>query len=143
MKVYLLNALITPFTARDEILTVFAMQKITKDRYEEILRQILEKNIKIVSAIGFHDTVKFLKETLSPDLAELVRYNRDPVFLEAGDMALVFRIAERGKALKEWKISDIRRMHKAKKTEFFLLSRIYAPEVIFDPVRLMAAGRGK
>lgn len=66
MKVYLLNALITPFKSGNEKLTVFAMQKITKGRYEEILRQLLEKKIKIVSAIGFHDTVKFLQETLSP-----------------------------------------------------------------------------
>ena len=105
MKVYLLNALITPFKSGNEKLTVFAMQKITKGRYEEILRQLLEKKIKIVSAIGFHDTVKFLQETLSPDLAGLVRYNREPVYLEAGDMALVFRIAERGEALKEWNIN--------------------------------------
>jgi hypothetical protein len=77
--------------------------------------------------------VEFLKEILPSDLKDLIKYNRGHLYLKEGDMALVFRITERGDILKEHSFEELMNFYKKGKFEFVLISRVYAPEVVLNP----------
>lgn len=133
MKLYLLNALITPFEAEENEMAVFVVQKVTQEKWEKIFKQAISNKMEIVSVIGHQTTVDFLKEQISDEFKQLISYNRGTVNLEEGDMALIFRITERGEKIQQWSLEDIRNFHNRGKTEFLILSRVYAPEVVFNP----------
>jgi len=135
MKVYLLNALITPFEADESEVAVFVISKISKDNFVEILRQAKENNIPIESAIGHQATVDFLKE-LVPEFSEVFVYNRSMIYLEEGDMGLVVRVAPRGERIREYQLDELRDFYKKGEIEFIVVSRVYAPEVVFKPLGL-------
>ncbi len=131
MTLYLLNSMVTPFVAEKGKLVVFAIQQINQEDYHSHLQELIKRKVKIVSAIGFNETVSFLKGVF-PQEAEYFSYNRDPVFLEEGDMALVFRVADRSDKLQVWPLEEIKKKHEEGKTEFYLASRIFAPELVLN-----------
>ncbi len=143
MNLYLLNALIMPFETKKQEIAAFIAQKITKDRYEEILTLAQKEKMNIKSYIGHQSTVDFLKEILPPELKGLIKFNRGHLFLQEGDMALVFRITERGDSLKEYSLEDLKKFYKAGKFEFVLASRVYAPEVVLNPANYFQKGGKK
>lgn len=137
MKLYLLNALITPFEAEENEMAVFVVQKVSQLKWEQIFKQSINDNMEVVSVIGHQTTVDFLKEQLPDGLNQLIIYHRGTVNMEEGDMALIFRITERGENIQQWSLEEIRNFHNNGKTEFLILSRVYAPEVVFNPANFL------
>jgi len=140
LNLYLLNALIMPFETKKNEIATFIAQKITQDRYQEILTLALKEKSNIKSYIGHHSTVEFLKEILPSELKDLIKYNRGHLYLKEGDMALVFRITERGDMLKEHSFEELMNFYKKGKFEFVLISRVYAPEVVLNPSNYFKKG---
>ncbi len=140
MNLFLLNSLIMPFKTKKQKIATFIAQKITKKRYEEILSLAKKEKFKIKSYIGHPGTVEFLKEILKPELRNLVKYNRDHLYLREGDLALVFRVTERGDRLKEYSYEELKEIYKSGKTEFVLITRVYAPEVVLNPANYFQKG---
>ena len=132
MKLYLLNALITPFEAEMGEYALFSIQKVEQEKFEDIFRDAIENDFEIVSALGHESTVNFLKETLSDEFSEYLKFDRQTINFEEGDLALVFRITERGEKIQEWSAEDIKKYHREGKTEFMIISRTYAPDSVFD-----------
>ncbi|MCF7740519.1 MAG: YddF family protein [Candidatus Marinimicrobia bacterium] len=132
MKLFLLNALITPFEAEMEEYALFSIQKIEQEKFENIFRDAIENDFEIVSALGHKSTINFLKEILSDEFSDHLKFNRQTINFEEGDLALVFRITERGEKIQEWSVEDIKKYHKEGKTEFMIISRTFAPDAIFD-----------
>lgn len=132
MKLYLLNALITPFKAKLDEYALFSIQKISQEKYEKIMKMSVENDFEIESALGHTSTVNFLKELFPDDIAKYFKENRQTVNFAEGDMALVFRITERGKKMTEWSMDDLKNYHEQGKTEFLIISRTFAPEAVFD-----------
>jgi hypothetical protein len=122
-----------PFETKKNEIATFIAQKITQDRYQEILNLALKENSNIKSFIGHHSTVEFLKEILPPELKNLIKYNRGHLYLKEGDMALVFRVTERGDMLKEHSFEELMNFYKEGKFEFVLISRVFLPEVVLNP----------
>jgi hypothetical protein len=141
MKLYLLNALVTPFKPENEDdVGVFMVKKISLQDYSSILRQAIDQKMEIVPAIGHRGTVEFLCSILDDDLKSYVKYNRDRVFLDEGDIGLVFRLESRGDSLRELDFGQIKAAHEKDAVEWLLLSRVYAPETIMDPSSFFAKG---
>ncbi|MGQ9847989.1 MAG: STIV orfB116 family protein [Bacteroidales bacterium] len=143
MNLYLLNALIMPFETKKNEIATFIAQKITKEKYEEIMTLAKKEKRNIKSFIGHNSTVNFLKEILPSKLKSYIKYNRGHLMLKEGDMALVFRITERGEMLKEFTIEELRKFYKAGKYEFVLISRVYAPEAVLNPANYFKKGGNK
>jgi hypothetical protein len=141
MKLYLLNALITPFEPENEDdVGVFVVKKISLQDYNAILRQAIDQKMDIVPAIGHQGTVEFLSFILDENLKSHIKYNRNRVFLDEGDIGLVFRLKSRGDSLRELGFDQIRAAHEKGAVEWLLLSRVYAPETIMDPSSFFGKG---
>jgi len=132
MNLYLLNALITPFKADMSEYALFSIQKIDQEKFEEIFSDAIMNNYKIVSALGHESTTKFLKNILSDEFSQYLKHDRKTINFEEGDLALVFRITERGEKIQQWSLEDIKKYHKEGKTEFLIISRTFAPEAVLD-----------
>lgn len=132
MKLYLLNALITPFEAEVGEFALFSIQKIEHEKVERILTDAIENDFEIVSALGHESTTKFLKEILADEFSKYIKHDRKTINFEEGDLALVFRITERGDKIQQWSLEDIKKYHEEGKTEFLVISRTYAPEAVLD-----------
>jgi len=141
MKLYLLNALITPFEPENEDdVGVFVIKKISLEDYSTVLRQAIDQKMEIIPAIGHQSTVEFLSSVLDDDLKHHIKYNRGLVFLNEGDLGLVFRLASRGDSLRELDFDYIKKAHEKGSVEWLLLSRVYAPETIMGPSRFFTKG---
>jgi len=134
MKLYLLNALITPFDTEISESAFFAVKKVSKNEYEEIFRIALKQKFEVVSVIGHESTVEFMKLILSDDLRDYVKYARTEINLDEGDLALVIRVKVRGDHIREHSLEDLKDYYSADKLEFLTLSRIYNPELVFKPI---------
>ncbi len=141
MKLYLLNALITPFKAegKDDV-GVFAVNKIQLADYCSIIRQAASQKMEIISAIGHQSTAEFLKTIIDDDLKGHIVYNRESIFFEPGDLGLVFRITDRGEMLRELDVEQLKSLHAKGAVEFLIFSRIYAPETIMNPLQFFKQG---
>jgi hypothetical protein len=133
MKLYLLNALITPFEAEENETAVFVVQKLSEEKFVEIFRLGVESGAEIVSAIGHPSTAEFLKEILPDDLKKFITFDRKEIFIEEGDNALIFRITQRAEKMQEWTRENIRNFYKNGHIEFLTLSRVFMPEVVMNP----------
>jgi hypothetical protein len=133
MKLYLLNALITPFDTERSDSAFFVVKKISKDEYEDIFKSAIKQNFEIVSVIGHQSTVEFLKSILSQELRSYIHYRRTEINLEEGDLALIVRVKVRGKSIKEHSVEDLHKYYDADELEFLTLSRIYKPELLLQP----------
>ncbi len=132
MKLYLLNALITPFEAEMDEFAVFSIQKIRQEKFCKIFNDASNSGFEIISALGHQSTIDFLKEVLPDNLKHHLKLNRTKINFSEGDMALVFRITERGEKLQEWSLTDIKKHHKNGATEFMIISRTFAPDIVFN-----------
>ena len=132
MKLYLLNALITPFEAEMGEYALFSIQKIGQEKFENIFRDAIDNDFNIVSALGHESTTNFLKDILSDEFSQYIKHDRKTINFEEGDLALVFRITERGEKIQQWSLEDIKRYYEEGKTEFLIISRTFAPDAIFD-----------
>jgi len=133
MKLYLLNALITPFHAQKGEVATFIMQRLELDELIDTIRLVEKERVEILSAIGHQDTVTFLHEILPEDVGRLFMYNRENIYLEEGDMAIVFRVADRGEKFKEHTLEDLKNFYAADNVEFILISRVFAPTLTLNP----------
>lgn len=133
MKLYLLNALITPFKAHDEETAVFVCRKINKQLFEDIIRNAEQDGRKIVSAIGHQSTVEFIHSILSQDVAKHFIFNRQEIYFEPGDIGVVVRVFERSQEFKEWSLEELKNFYATGKVEFLVISRVFAPELVLDP----------
>ncbi len=133
MKLYLLNALITPFEAEENELAVFVVQKLSKEKFIEIFQLAVESKAEVISAIGHQSTTEFLKQILPDTLKNLVFHQRIGISIEEGDLALIFRITERADKIQEWTLDDIQEFYSQGKIEFLTLSRVFKPKMIFNP----------
>jgi hypothetical protein len=133
MKLYLLNALITPFDTEKGESAFFVVKKISKDEYEEIFKAAINQHFEIVSVIGHKSTVEFLKSIVCEEIKSYIHYNRTEISLEEGDLALVARVKIRGESIREHNVKDLHKYYKSGKLEFLTLSRIYKPELVFKP----------
>jgi hypothetical protein len=132
-----------PFETKKNEIATFIAQKITKESFEEILTLALKEQSNIKSYIGHHSTVEFLKEILPSELKNLIKYNRGHLYLKEGDMALVFRVTERGDMLKEHSLEELLNFYNKGKIEFVLISRVYAPEIVLNPGNYFQKGGDK
>jgi hypothetical protein len=133
MKLYLLNALVTPFKAKKGEVATFIMQLMEKEELIQTIRLIEREDAEIVSAFGHQDTVTFMKEILPEDVARFFVYNRKDIYFEEGDLALVFRVTDRGQNLKEHNLEDLRRFYASDSFEFIFISRVFAPSLALNP----------
>lgn len=133
MRICLLNALITPFDTAGSDIAVFIAQKIDHPRYEEIMKTALHDGWKVESYLGHQSTVEFLKEMVADDLKEYFVLNRENLYLEEGDLALVFRVTNRGDMMREHSLDDLKAFYEKGEAEFVLVSRVNAPEVVMNP----------
>ncbi|AOY59360.1 STIV orfB116 family protein [Desulfococcus multivorans] len=139
MKLFLLNALINPYQGDPDETAVFITRRIDLPLYEQILKIAVEDGRDVVSALGHESTVDFLKGILAPDAAKHLVFNRESIFFEPGDLGLVCRVAERGDFMKEWSLAELMDLHKNGRIEFFLVTRVFAPELILDPKNFFAS----
>lgn len=140
MKLYLLNALITPFEAKENEMAVFIVQKMSQEKFMNIFHTAVENGLEVVSAIGHKSTADFLKEIMPDDLKKFATHQRKEIYIEEGDMALIFRVAVRGERIKEFSFEELKKFHEKKQTEFLMLSRVYAPETVFTPTGFFKKG---
>jgi hypothetical protein len=133
MRICLLNALITPFDTDGAEIAVFIAQKIDLERYQKILKEAKVNGLGVESYLGHETTVQFLKELVSDELKEHFVLNRVNLNLEEGDLALVFRVTNRGPMMKEHSLEDLKAFHEKGETEFVLLSRVAMPEIVLNP----------
>lgn len=138
MKLYLLNALITPFQAEEDEMAVFVVQKLTKEKFIEIFQLAVENGLEVISAIGHKSTAEFLKQLMPEDLKNYVSYQRKEIFIEEGDMALIFRITERANKIQEWTLYELENFYKNGKIEFLTLSRVYQPDMVLNPANFFS-----
>ncbi len=132
MKLYLLNALITPFDTSETDNAFFAIKKINKDEYEMILSKASERGYEIESVLGHQGTVDFLKEEM-PQLADRFILNRTEISIEEGSLALVVRVTKRGRIMREYDLNDLKKIKDDGNIEYLTLSRIYHPDLVFNP----------
>jgi len=135
MKLYLLNALITPFKAGSEETAVFVCRKIDQSTFEDVIRAAEKDGWEIVSALGHQTTVDFLHSILAPDVAKYVTFNRQEVYFEPGDVGLIWRVFTRTQEFKEWSVEELKEFYQAGKTEFLMSARVFAPELILNPAK--------
>lgn len=141
MKIHLLNSIITPFISKKEgELAVFMAEKITKEKYEEILMTAKKEQIEVESFLGHQSTVEFLASIFPEEIKHLFKFNRLNFYFEEGDMALVFRITERGNFLKEHSFEEIKELYEKDFFEFVFISRITAPEIVLNPKNIIQFG---
>lgn len=133
MRVYLLNALTMPYEEHEGETAVFMSQRISKELFEQVIREAKESGREIVSAMGHQSTVDFLKEILSDDVRDGFRLNREMIKFSPGDIGLVFRVTERGEQFCEWALDDLRQFNEQGKVGFYLISRVHSPELFLDP----------
>jgi hypothetical protein len=133
MKLYVLNALITPYDTKKDETAVFIMKRMDKNEVMELFKMSREANVDIVSAIGHQSTSDFLKEIFPEEIGRHFTYNRKSIYFEEGDLGLVFRVTTRGDTFKEHTIEDLRTFHTQNETEFLLISRVYHPEITLNP----------
>ncbi len=133
MKLYLLNALITPFDTEKSDSAFFVVKKISKDEYEEIFKSAIIQQFEIVSVIGHQSTVEFLKSIMCEELRSYINYNRTEITLAEGDLALIMRVKVRGLSIKEHSVNELANYYDSGELEFLTLSRIYKPELVFQP----------
>lgn len=133
MKLFLLNALISPFESKGEGFVVFMYKKLSHEEFFNTLRQAKSQGYDVVSALGHESTTRFLQDLAPVDLKELFAFSRDPIFFEEGDLGLVFRLTSRGPEMAELGIEDLRERYDAGGVEFLLSSRVHSPELFFDP----------
>lgn len=138
MKLYLLNALITPFEAEENEIAVFVVQKLSKEKFIEIFQLAVDSKAEVISAIGHQSTADFLKNLLPENLKKFVSYQRKEIFIEEGDMALIFRITERAEKIREWTLADLQEFYSQGKIEFLTLSRVFKPKMVLDPKNFFA-----
>lgn len=138
MRVFLLNALITPFQAEENEMAVFIVQKISEEKFIKSFELVVENNLEVISAIGHKSTADFLKNMLPENLKKFVSYQRKEIFIEESDMALIFRITERAEKIQEWTLADLQDFYSQGKIEFLTLSRIDKPEMVLDPKNFFA-----
>lgn len=139
MKLYLLNALITPYQSSDQSTAAFLCRTINQSEYINIFRQAVQDNRQIVSSLGHQSTIDYLKTIFPEDIRHWFTKNREPIFFEEGDLGLAFRITDRGAQMTEWTLDDIQTFYQQGKTEFVLISRIFAPELVLDPANYFSA----
>ena len=133
MKLFLLNALITPFDTEKSESAFFVVKKISKEEYEEIFKSAIKQKFEIVSVIGHQSTVDFLKTIITDKIADYIEYNRTEISLEEGDLALVMRVKMRGKSIREHSVEDLKKYYASDQVEFLTLSRIFKPELVLQP----------
>jgi hypothetical protein len=133
MRVCLLNALITPFDTDGAEIAAFIAQKIDLARYESILKEAKASGLEVESYLGHESTADFLKDLVSEELKEHFVMNRVNLNLEEGDLALVFRVTNRGPMMKEHSLEDLKAFYEKGETEFVLLSRVAMPEIVLNP----------
>jgi len=136
MKLYLLNALITPFEATENEMAVFIVQKLSQEKFIEIFHLAVDNGLEIISAIGHQSTADFLKQILPDNLKKYISHQRKEIYIEEGEMALIFRVAVRGERIKEFSLEELREFHEKSQTEFLVLSRVYEPETVFEPANI-------
>lgn len=140
MKLYLLNALITPYDTKRNETAVFIMKRMENEEVIELFQMSREADIDIVSAIGHQATSDFLKEIFSEEIGRCFTYDRKSIYFEEGDIGLVFRVTVRGDTFKEHTLEDLRAFHARNETEFLLISRVYHPEITLNPYFPKAEG---
>ncbi len=133
MKLYLLNALITPYDTKKDETAVFIMKRMERNEVIQLFDMCREANVEIVSSIGHQATSDFLKEIFPEEIGRYFSYHRQAIFFEEGDLGLVFRVTVRGDTFKEHTIEDLRTFHANHNTEFLLISRVYHPEITLNP----------
>lgn len=140
MRLFLLNALISPYQNKGEPFAVFMSKPLDMDEYVAILRQAVADGLEIRSSLGHESTVAFLRKLVPDELAEHFVFNRESIFFEEGDMGLAFRIANRGQQMKEHTLEELEAFHAQGEVEFHLLSRVHSPELVFDPCTYFSGG---
>ncbi|KQC07098.1 MAG: hypothetical protein APR54_06375 [Candidatus Cloacimonas sp. SDB] len=138
MKLYLLNALITPFEVEENEMAVFVVQKLSKEKFIEIFQLAVESKAEVISSIGHQSTAEFLKQILPDNLKKFVSHQRIGISIEEGDLALIFRITERAEKIQEWTLDDLQDFYSQGKIEFLTLSRVYMPEMVFNPANFFS-----
>jgi len=134
MKLYILNALITPFDSSKTDNAFFAIKKINKDEFEQILSGATKRGYEIESVLGHKSTVDFLKEEM-PGLEEHFTMNRTEISIDEGDLALVIRINVRGNKMQEHSLEDLMKFKENGNIDYLTLARVYHPDLVFNPLK--------
>ncbi len=137
-KLYLLNALITPYQPKSEgEFAIFSVQKVNLEKFKEILESALNDDFEIVSSIRHEGTIKFLKEILPDKFHPYLVLNNQYVFFEEGDLGLIFRLNIREQKLAEKDYEEVKKLYNEGKSEFLFVSRTIAPEIVFNPMYIL------
>lgn len=137
-KLYLLNALITPYEPkREDEFAIFSVQRVNLEKFKEILESALNEDFEIVSAIRHKGTIEFLKEILPEKFHPYLVPNNQYIFFEEGDIGLAFRLNIRDQRLEEKTYEEVKKLYNEGKTEFLFLSRTIAPEIVFNPAYIL------
>lgn len=138
MKLYLLNALIMPYDGETDETAVFVSRKIDKKLYERIIRDAKQEYRDIISVFGHQSTVSFMHSILAEDIKQEIELSRSMINFDPGDIGLVVRVAERGENFQEWSFEELKEFYDQGKIEFYLISRVFSPELIMDPANYFA-----